>query len=846
MDSLILPPIQRFTGSVRPPGSKSIANRALPLAAMAQGTTRLENLPDGEDVSLMRQALEKLGVSITSMPGGSGGTNDVIVKGLGGPPKTKPGEEIFLSLGNSGTATRILTALLPAGEGVFNVDGVARMRERPIGHLVDALFPLAGNTHIIYEGKNGFLPLRIEAKGLTGGHTRIRGDLSSQFTTGLTLALPLCHGASEFSVQGKLVSAPYVELTLKVMEAFGAKLEHDGLQRFWIANPRGYGSPGTFSIEPEASSATYFFAAAAIAGGPVTVLGLGKNSPQGEVGFAEVLRRMGAEVEYNPDGITVHGVGKLYGVDVDMDLMSDTGMTLAVTALFAKGSTTIRNIGNWRVKETDRLRAMATELRKVGSGGRRGTGQPEDPPSPRAAHGPNRHLRRSPHGHVLFADRPGRRGRGTARPRLRAQNLPRLFHGLPEDGGNMKRGLAWLFLGLLPSFTVAQKTWHTEPSPLLLRELQEYANQSRLGGEVGISIYSMRDRRFEAEWNDTDTFGLPSSNSPRKIALRLAKQSRLLDDGSWPESLTVLKKNTTDSVQGRYGYAIAPNPHHDQGDILPVVVWIKGFHGSPETASALMDSLFFRTVRWYNKERPAVLLADTLLSRPGIPSKYEERLRYFSRAFLGTPYSLGPTGEGRYGAIEAAPIVDLNRFDCVTYIESSVGLALSREAADLLPAVLSIRYHGDTVSYATRNHFFVGDWLGNDPQRFRILRLPGDTVAHKTLYKGRLLAAKGLPRPPSDPVADIPYMPYEKALQLAGNWTLGKRLLGVAFVTHIEGLDVTHTGFVDGASGKPVLRHASELKGKVVEQDFREYLESRRGKCAGVLFFEFLPPPSGE
>jgi len=360
MHSLLLPPVQRFTGTVRPPGSKSIANRALPLAAVAQGTTRLENLPDGEDVSLMRAALEKMGVPIQN------DGSSVVVKGQGG-GLCAPQGEVFLSLGNSGTATRILTALLPAGDGVFHIDGNPRMRERPIGHLVEALLPLAGNTRIAYEGKEGFLPLRIEAKGLTGGQTRIRGDLSSQFTTGLTLALPLCHGASEFAVVGKLVSAPYVELTLKVMEAFGARLEHDGLQRFGITNPRGYGSPGTFSIEPDASSASYFMAAAAIAGGPVTVLGLGRKSPQGEVGFAEVLRRMGAEVEYNPEGITVHGVGKLYGVDADMDLMSDTGMTLAMVALFAKGTTVIRNIGNWRVKETDRLHAMATELRKVGA-----------------------------------------------------------------------------------------------------------------------------------------------------------------------------------------------------------------------------------------------------------------------------------------------------------------------------------------------------------------------------------------------------------------------------------------------------------------------------------------------
>ena len=169
---------------------------------------------------------------------------------------------------------------------------------------------------------------------------------------------------------------------------------------------------------------------------------------------------------------------------------------------------------------------------------------------------------------------------------------------------------------------------------------------------------------------------------------------------------------------------------------------------------------------------------------------------------------------------------------------------LAQKASDVLPAVLAIRYRGDTLSYATRNHFFVGDWLGNNPRWFRILRLPGDTVVRKTLYKGRLFSAKGLTPPLVDPVVDIPYLPYAKALRLAENWSLGRRLLGVAFVTAMPGLDVTHTGFVDSESGKPRLRHAGQLKGMVVEQDFKEYLESRRGKCAGVLFFEFLPPSS--
>ena len=238
-------------------------------------------------------------------------------------------------------------------------------------------------------------------------------------------------------------------------------------------------------------------------------------------------------------------------------------------------------------------------------------------------------------------------------------------------------------------------------------------------------------------------------------------------------------------------------------------------------------------------------IASRLLSRPDAPAGYIDRLRYFSKALEGTPYFLGPTGEGRYGAIEPLPIADLKRFDCVTFIESTIGLALSHEASDVIPNILPIRYHSDTITYATRNHFFVGDWLGHNPGWFHILRVPGDTLIHKILFKQKLLSAKGLKLSAPDTAVDFTYLPYDKALELAGNWTLGKRFLGIAFVTKIEGLDVTHTGFLDSETGKPMLRHAGQLKGHVVEQEFREYLETRRGKCAGVLLFEFIPP-SGE
>jgi 3-phosphoshikimate 1-carboxyvinyltransferase len=363
MESLILPPMGLARGVVQPPGSKSISNRVLPLAALASGTTRLKNLPDGEDVELMRNALKQLGLPMRMHDGG------LEIHGLGGPfGSDKP---VALFLGNSGTATRILTALLAGGIGEFTIDGVPRMRERPIRDLVDALKPIAGNTKITYGANDGFPPLRIFGDGLAGGTTRIKGNVSSQFLTGLLLSLPLCRNAVDVEVDGTLVSAPYVDLTLRIMQAFGVKVENDGFRRFRLEEPNGYFAPGDYTIEPDASSASYFLAAGAIAGGTggqVEVRGIGRESLQGEARFAEVLASMGAKVEYGPDWISVsQGGGGLRGVDADMDLMSDTGMTLAVAALFAKGPTTIRNIGNWRVKETDRIAAMATELRKVGA-----------------------------------------------------------------------------------------------------------------------------------------------------------------------------------------------------------------------------------------------------------------------------------------------------------------------------------------------------------------------------------------------------------------------------------------------------------------------------------------------
>ncbi len=360
MTALTLPPISKASGTVEPPGSKSISNRVLPLAALASGITTIKNLPDGEDVELMQSSLKQLGLKLSENQGA------IKIEGLGeGFSSEKP---IDLFLGNSGTSMRTLAALICASEGHFNLDGIARMRERPIADLIDAILPIAGNTTVTYTGQRGFPPLKIFAQGLDGGKTKIRGNVSSQFLTGLLLAMPLCKGRIEVEMDGPLSSMPYVALTLQMMETFGVKIENDNFRRFILENPQGYRSPGEYIVEPDASSASYFLAAGAIAG-KVQVKGLPRPSLQGEARFSEVLETMGAKVDIGDQAITVskNPTKKLQGIDVDMDSMSDTGMTLAMVALFAEGPTTIRNIASWRVKETDRIAAMAKELRKVGA-----------------------------------------------------------------------------------------------------------------------------------------------------------------------------------------------------------------------------------------------------------------------------------------------------------------------------------------------------------------------------------------------------------------------------------------------------------------------------------------------
>jgi 3-phosphoshikimate 1-carboxyvinyltransferase len=356
MELLRLDPVAALEGSINLPGSKSISNRALLLAAQAQGTTRLINLLDSDDTMVMRLALQRLGVRVENFG------DDVLVHGVGGPLCTRDQHE-RLDLGLAGTAFRPLVAALTLGQGRFVLDGTARMHERPVGHLVDALRELG--ARIRYLGEPGFPPLEVEGTGLTGGHTHIAGHVSSQFLTSLLMALPLARATTTVELTTELVSKPYIDITLELLDRFGASVANHNHERFVVEPQRLY-SPGTFLVEGDASSASYFLAAGAIRGNGVTVHGIGAGSIQGDVAFSHVLARMGARVDIDLDRITVKP-GTLTGLDIDLNHIPDAAMTMAVLALFAKGRTVIRNIGNWRVKETDRLEAMATELRKFGA-----------------------------------------------------------------------------------------------------------------------------------------------------------------------------------------------------------------------------------------------------------------------------------------------------------------------------------------------------------------------------------------------------------------------------------------------------------------------------------------------
>ncbi|MDD4910849.1 MAG: bifunctional 3-phosphoshikimate 1-carboxyvinyltransferase/cytidylate kinase [Sideroxydans sp.] len=356
---LELPPLMSAHGTVRLPGSKSISNRVLLLAALAQGTTVVRDLLHSDDTERMLDALRVLGVGVESL-----GDNAYRVTGCGG---DFPNKEAKLFLGNAGTAFRPLTAALALSGGSYELSGVPRMHERPIGDLVDALRQLGAN--IEYLGNEGFPPLQIKPATLAGDVAQVRGDVSSQFLTGLLMALPLLGRTVSVEVVGELISKPYIEITLAMMARFGVKVERQGWQRFVVFGGQRYVSPQEIYVEGDASSASYFLAAGAIGGGPLRVEGVGKDSVQGDVRFAEELAKMGARITMGPNWMEARAPesGKLNAIDLDCNHIPDAAMTLAVAALFADGTTTLRNIASWRVKETDRISAMATELRKVGA-----------------------------------------------------------------------------------------------------------------------------------------------------------------------------------------------------------------------------------------------------------------------------------------------------------------------------------------------------------------------------------------------------------------------------------------------------------------------------------------------
>ena len=381
----ILPVSRPVVGSIRPPGSKSLTNRALVLAALAQGPTTLTGVLDSVDTQVMIESLRRLGLSIEQ---------DLVAKtislvGCGG-DMTVPGTELFLE--NSGTSIRFLTAMCCLGHGRFRLDGNARMRERPIAPLVTAL--REAGVSIACELDTDCPPVVIDAKGLPGGHWTVDGNLSSQYLSALLMTAPCAQSDVTLSVRGELVSRPYVDMTIANMRQFGAEVSEPRPNLFQIkARPDQpalwHGRPARdslekdmgetpmprtssvgyqgceYDIEPDASAASYFFALAAVTGGDITVQGLTRDALQGDVAFVDALFRMGCQVIYGPTSIRVIG-GQLSGIDIDMNALSDTAQTLACVAPFAKGPTRIRNVAHMRLKETDRVAAVVTELRKLG------------------------------------------------------------------------------------------------------------------------------------------------------------------------------------------------------------------------------------------------------------------------------------------------------------------------------------------------------------------------------------------------------------------------------------------------------------------------------------------------
>ena len=349
--------VQSVSGQVTLPGSKSITNRILLLSAIADGATTIIGPLVSDDTLHMIDALKKLQVDLTQKDNG-----DILIYGTRGNFKNKSAE-IFL--GNAGTAFRPLTAALSFSKGQYTLSGLPRMHERPIKDLVDALLQL--NADITYLGQEGYPPLKISpSEIMINGPIKIRGDISSQFLTSLLMAMPLTKKEVVIEIEGDLISKPYIDITLNLMARFGIHVKKIDWKHFVIPGSTSYVSPGEIFVEGDASSASYFLAAGALAG-DIEVKGIGRNSIQGDVKFAEALVLMGADINILEASIQVTKVAALQAINLDCNHIPDAAMTLAVLALFAKGTTKLLNIGSWRVKETDRIKAMATELRKLGA-----------------------------------------------------------------------------------------------------------------------------------------------------------------------------------------------------------------------------------------------------------------------------------------------------------------------------------------------------------------------------------------------------------------------------------------------------------------------------------------------
>ncbi|CAL4321177.1 3-phosphoshikimate 1-carboxyvinyltransferase [Buchnera aphidicola] len=357
-DILTLNPISYVHGNVVLPGSKSISNRSLLIAAMSCGTTLLKNLLNSDDIYYMLHALKKLGIHFTLKDNNT----TCIIQGCSGKLNIHNTSSLFL--GNAGTAIRPLTAILSSQNREIVVTGDDRMQERPIKDLIDAL--KQGGAIIQYIKKKNYFPILIKG-GFSGGKILVKSNISSQFLTALLISAPLSKIDTHIVVDGELVSRPYIDITLSIMKSFGITIKNDQYKNFYIQGNQKYSSPGEYHIEGDASSASYFLAAAAIKGKSVRVTGIHKNSIQGDIKFIDILENMGAKIFWGKNYVECFK-NHLQGIILDANDIPDTAMTIAMLALFTDGSITkIKNIYNWRVKETDRLHAMTTELRKVGA-----------------------------------------------------------------------------------------------------------------------------------------------------------------------------------------------------------------------------------------------------------------------------------------------------------------------------------------------------------------------------------------------------------------------------------------------------------------------------------------------